>query len=137
MRNLVYSNIVGLNLQEAFELTGFKKNPMVWKNFTVKAVGKDGLICVMENDSMSPTVKEKDFFTVSAQKDFVDGDLYVVCLKDEYLIRIEVKRVFRGRFIGELILKSNGCGKDYEDIVLKCRPEDVVIGKLTSLCRIF
>ncbi|MHB8232897.1 MAG: S24 family peptidase [bacterium] len=139
MDNLAYRKIGGLNSKEAFELTCFKKNPLICKNFTVKAIDKDGLACVMENDSMSPTVKQKDIFTVSPfrPEDFVDGDLYVAYLKDEYLIYIAVKRVFRGRFIGELILKSDGCGKDYEDIVLKWCPEEIIIGKLTSLCRIF
>ncbi len=139
MDNLAYSKIDGLNSKEVLGLTCIKKNPLVLKNFTVKSIGKDGFVCVMENDSMQPAILEKDIFLFKPFKpeDFIDGKLYVVCLKNEYLIYIVVKRVFRGRHIGELLLKFDNREKYNDDIVLKCRPEDIIVGKLTSLYRIY
>ena len=138
-QNNSYSKIgLNPNPKEALELTTLKNNPLICKNFTFKSIDKTGFTGKMANDSMSPIINESDVFTASFftnPKDYVEGGLYVVYLKDDFSIYVTVKKVFRGG-IGELILKSNN--KDYyKDICVKSRPEEIIIAKLTSLFRIF
>ena len=135
--NSIYSKIDGLDSKEALELTSFKANPLICKNFTFKSLDKTGFTGVMANNSMSPIINENDIFTASFftnPEDFTEGKLYVVYLKDDFSIYAAVKKVFRGN-LGELVLKSNG--GNYKDIRINCNPEEIIIARLTSLYRIF
>ena len=135
--NSIYSKIDGLDSKEALELTLLKSNPLICKNFKFKSVDKTGFTGVMANGSMSHIINEGDIFTASFftdPEDFTEGKLYVVYLKDDFSIYVAVKKVFRGN-LGELVLKSNN--NNYKDIHMECRPEEIIVARLTSLFRVF